>query len=488
MNVTIDNGFTFIIFGGTGDLANRKLIPAIYHLFEKDLLPKNFSLISIGRRDYSLNDYHQYILEALKSLANIQINEDVFNRLKKHIIYKKMNFLDINEYQVLNKYLEDIDENYQTGGNRLYYLAVSPDYFENIINGLQRYCMNNKDSFHRLMIEKPFGNDLASAIKLNKILVKAFQEENIYRVDHYLGKEMLQNIMVIRFSNIIFESLWNQKYIKQIQISSNETLGVETRGNYYEKTGAIMDMVQSHMLQLLSLVAMEKPQDLSPKSIHDAKVKVLKSIKNYTPEQLNQNIVRGQYDSGNGYKAYREEDNVSLDSNTETFVALKLEIDNSRWKGVPFYIRTGKRMAKKNTEIIIEFKQTESLLYNNVQPNTLIIKVQPTEGVFMQFNAKTPGSLKSIVPVQMDFCQNCEAGINSPEAYERLLYDAMRGDSTLFARWDEVEVAWKFIDKILKSWQNTNPNFPNYKPGENGPLEAYTLLGNDGHKWLNEEE
>lgn len=490
MNKTIDNGFTFVIFGGTGDLANRKLIPAIYHLFEKGLLPNNFSLVSIGRRDYSQKDYYNYIYDSLETLAKVKINDEVFSRLKEHIYYKKMNFLDSNEYGSLNKYLEEIDQKFQTSGNRLYYLAVSPDYFDDIISGLQNHCMNNKTSFHRLMIEKPFGNNLMSASNLNKLLVEAFSEENIYRVDHYLGKEMLQNIMVLRFSNIIFESLWNHKYIEQVQISSNETLGIETRGNYYEQTGAIRDMVQSHMLQLLSLVAMEKPKDLSAKSIHNEKVKLLKSIKNYSIEELRENVIRGQYGSGNNFKAYREEDNVSPNSNTDTFVALKLEIDNTRWQGVPFYIRTGKRMAKKSTEIIIEFKHPDNVLYNNslIQPNTLIIKIQPTEGVFMQFNAKTPGSLNTIVPVQMDFCQNCEAGINSPEAYERLLYDAMRGDSTLFARWDEVELSWKFIDQILDSWKTIKPDFPNYNPGENGPIQAYRLLDKSGHRWLNEEE
>jgi glucose-6-phosphate 1-dehydrogenase len=296
---------------------------------------------------------------------------------------------------------------------------------------------------------------------------------------------MLLNIMVIRFANILFEPLWNNQYIEQVQISSNETLGVETRGGYYEKSGAIRDMVQSHLLQLLSLITMEKPKDLDSTSIRDEKVKILKQLSKYNKNEIKENVIRGQYDT------YREEDRVLNTSDTETFVALKLHVNNNRWKGVPFYIRTGKKMPKKSTEIVIQFKQTENPLYDKEEaktPNILVIHVQPVEGVYLQFNAKEPGTRHKIIPVQMAFCQNCQVGINSPEAYERLLFDVMRGDATLFARWDEVLYSWEFIDSIIDVWNKAEPNFPNYKSGSYGPETADQLLEKDGKEWINIKE
>ncbi|MDF2698891.1 MAG: glucose-6-phosphate 1-dehydrogenase [Haloplasmataceae bacterium] len=470
------NSCTLVIFGGTGDLTHRKLIPALYNLEHDSNLSENFAVVTIGRRDYTDQEYREELKQSTKSFSRFSLNESTWEKLQNRLYYKKLDFTNKDNYCELNNYLLTIDNLHQTGSNRIYYLAVAPEYFANIVDSLRSDCMKVPHAFERVVIEKPFGRDLESATFLNNKIVNAFTEANTYRIDHYLGKEMLQNIMVIRFANIFFEPLWNNKYIEQVQISSNETIGVETRGEYYEKSGAIRDMLQSHMFQLLSLITMEKPNDLSPTSIRDEKVKVLKELKN-------KNVVRGQYEG------YRQEKRVADDSNTETFVALKVEVDNQRWKGVPFYIRTGKKMPKKSTEIVIKFNKSDNLLYDSthLSDNLLVIKVQPMEGVFFQFNAKKPGTQHKIIPVQMDFCQNCQVGINSPEAYERLLFDVMRGDQTLFARWDEVEYSWKFVDHIIEKWIKEEPHFPNYKTGTWGPIEADELLTEDNHEWINLE-
>lgn len=471
----------FVIFGGTGDLTKRKILPAIYNLAKENLLPQNFVLVSIGRRNYSLDKYREIAYNSIDIYSRYQLEENIWDSLKEKIYYKEMDFTNELEYTSLKTYLDSLDDKFNTKGNRIFYLAVAPNFFDVIASNLHKTKMNtNHTHFSRVVIEKPFGSDLKSAKYLNNKIISAFGEENTYRIDHYLGKEMLQNIMVIRFANSLFEPLWNNQYIEQIQITSHETLGVENRGNYYEKSGAIRDMVQSHMLQLLSLIAMEKPKSLDHNDIRDEKVKVLKALKKYNEEEIAKNIVRGQY------KNYRNEVNVSPSSKIETYVALKLEVNNKRWRNVPFYIRTGKKMPKKATEIVIQFKTHPNLLYSkeNLQPNYLIIKIQPTEGVYFQFNAKEPGTRKKIIPVQMDFCQNCDIGINSPEAYERLLYDVMLGDSTLFARWDEVYYSWKFIDTIINLWDKVEPIFPNYEEGSLGPIGAMKLLERDDRKWI----
>jgi len=489
MNKTIENGFSFIIFGGTGDLTNRKIIPAFFQLYKRKILPNNFKIIIIGRREYTQKDYYEFLYNALSKFASIN-NKDDFLNFAKYIIYYKMDYLNNALYPKLKQFILDIEAQYYIAKNRIYYLASSQEHFEIIIQNLKNNHFIEDATISRLMIEKPFGKNLENAKALNELLVDTFKEENIYRVDHYLGKEMLQNILVIRFSNIIFESLWNNQFIDHIQITSSETIGIENRGKLYDSTGAIRDMLQNHMLQLLSLVAMEKPKDLTPDSIKDEKTKVLQNIKHYSIEEICENVVLGQYGSKGNIKAYREEDNVNPNSMTETFVAMRLEIDNPRWRGVNFYFRTGKRMAKKCTEIVVQFKEVQNNLYKdfNILPNSLIIKIQPMEGIIMQFNTKKPRTINTIVPVQMDFCQNCEIGFNSPEAYERLLFDVLRGDSTLFTRWDEVEISWKLIDKIIDSCKNKSLTFPNYLPGENGPKEADMLLARFNHKWHNEED
>jgi glucose-6-phosphate 1-dehydrogenase len=481
---------SLVIFGGTGDLTHRKLLPAIYNLAKQEMLPKKFSLVAIGRQDKTNEDYREETYQAIKKHSRFKLDDKIWEQLKEHIYYHVMDFTNPNGYKDLNLFLNELDEEHLTNGNRVYYLAVAPDYFETIVQNIDISIEHAEDAWQRVVIEKPFGRDLDSAIQLNETIVDVFTEENTYRIDHYLGKEMLQNIMVIRFANLLFEPLWNNQYIEQVQISSSETLGVEKRGGYYEHSGAIRDMVQSHLLQLMSLIAMDKPDELTPNAIRDKKVKVLQEIKQLTKDDIKNYVIRGQYGASEDKKmiAYRDEERVDPKSTTETYVALKLEVNNKRWNGVPFYIRTGKRMPNKSTEIIIQFKQPHNHLYKDEEqlaPNLLVIHVQPKEGVFFQFNAKEPGTEPQIVPVQMDFCQNCQIGINSPEAYERLLLDVMKGDATLFARWDEVYYSWRFIDTILEAWNNEEPHFPNYASNTHGPKEADELLAKDGKQWIN---
>ncbi|NMA85145.1 MAG: glucose-6-phosphate dehydrogenase [Epulopiscium sp.] len=479
-----------VIFGGTGDLTHRKLIPALYNLLNENKLPPSFAVVAIGRRDKTNEEYRKDLKEAAQKFSRFKIQEEKWADLEKRIYYYSLNFMDGEGYPDLEIYLRELENKYKTQGNRMYYLAVAPEYFEVIVGDLHKNQMTEKEgSWRRVVIEKPFGQDLESAQYLNHKITHAFSEENTYRIDHYLGKEMLQNIMVIRFANAFFEPIWNNKYIDHIQISSSEVVGVEERGGYYEKAGVLKDMLQNHMLQLLALTAMEPPVRLDTQSIRDEKVKVLKGLQQMSTEEVKANVIWGQYGAAGEIKGYREENRISPESNTETFMALKVQIENFRWSGVPFYIRTGKRMPTKSTEIIVQFKSMPKILYwqeyEDLQPNLLVIRVQPMEGVFMQFNAKQPGTETQVVPVQMDFCQNCHIGSNSPEAYERLLYDVMRGDSTLFTRWDEVEYSWRFIDTIAKVRKEMNIDFPNYEAGTWGPKKAQELLQKDGREWWN---
>lgn len=472
--------YTIVIFGSNGDLSYRKLLPALYNLKNDNVLEEDITIVGIGRRDFNDDLYHQEIYASLREHSRLPVDEKTWDRFKKRIHYHKMDFNNPDEYTNLKSYLNDVDNKYNTNNKRIYYLAVAPDFFGVIVEQLKLNDMNHfNDEWPKVVIEKPFGRDLKSAQFLNDKIVDAFTENRVYRIDHYLGKEMLQNIMVIRFANSLFEPLWNSKYIKEVQITASETVGVESRGGYYESSGAIRDMAQSHLLQLICLIAMEKPISLNPVDIKNEKVHILQSLKDYKYEKVDKYVIRGQYDN------YRNEPKVDSNSNTETYVAFKTYVNNERWKDVPFYIRTGKKLPEKTTEIVIKFKEQENSLYKDVNhPNYLVIKIQPKEGVFFQFNAKEPGTIPKIVPVQMDFCQNCQIGNNSPEAYERLFYDIIRGDLTLFSRWDEVEYSWKFIDKIMEKWNNTQPNFPNYKSGTWGPKEADSLLTNDNTKWI----
>lgn len=486
-----------VLFGGTGDLTHRKLLPAVYNLKHSGKLPDNFAIVSIGRRDISTEAYREQASKSVKAFSRFKIiDENLWKDVSERIYYRQFDFNDSSGYKELNSFLNSLDKKYNTAGNRIFYLAVAPEYFALITDELNKEKMiDNTLSWQRLIIEKPFGKDLFSARKLNKKITEVFGEENTYRIDHYLGKEMIQNLMVLRFANSIFEPLWNNKYIDNIQISSSEVVGVENRGGYYEHAGALKDMVQNHMLQLLTLTAMEPPVDLSASAIKDEKVKVLRSLEKITPEKIRGDIIRGQYSQGylndNMLPAYRQEERVSPQSETETFVALKLHVDNFRWAGVPIYIRTGKRMKAKSTEIIIQFKSIPKVLYSkeysSIKPDLLVITVQPRESIYFQFNTKMPGTENNIIPVQMDFCQSCQFESNTPEAYERLIFDVMNGDSTLFTSWDEVEYSWKFVDTISTHWQTESSPLYFYESGSYGPSQCDDLLKRDNKHWWNIE-
>jgi glucose-6-phosphate 1-dehydrogenase len=483
-----------VIFGGTGDLAKRKIFPALYHLLRENTLPEKFAIVAIGRRQKNNEEYREYIYNFMKKELNIKIDEEVWSNLSQRIYYLPFKFEDSAGYERLKNTLKNLENTYHTHGNRIYYLAVAPEYFGVIVNQLKKQEMTkSENSWQRVVIEKPFGRDLQSAQRLNDEITRVFPEDNIYRIDHYLGKEMIQNIMVLRFTNTIFEPIWNSQYIDNIQISSNEQLGVDTRGAYYEKAGALRDMVQNHMMQLLTLTAMEPPIKLDNRSIGDEKKRVLRSLQEYTHESIFKDIVRGQYREGiidgKEVKSYRQEVGVNPQSSTETFVAMKLAVNNYRWAGVPFYIRTGKRMPMKSTEIIVEFKRPPEVLffkeYERLQPNILVMRIQPREGVFLRFNAKKPGMKSQIIPVDMDYYQNCQLYENCPDAYERLIYDVMRGDSTLFAHWDEVEYSWRIVDNISLAWCLKPEEVFEYDSGSRGPQAANELLERDNRKWWN---
>ncbi len=481
-----------VIFGGTGDLTHRKLMPALYNLVLDQLLPEHFSIVSVGRRNKSEEEYKEDIKESVKKHSRNKIDEAIWNRMQEMIHYYQFDFTDLEGFTGLREYLDGLDKARKTAGNRVFYLAVAPEYFETIVQGLQISNLAARPgTWNRLVIEKPFGKDLGTASKLNQRIIEVFHEKDIYRIDHYLGKEMIQNIMVLRFTNSIFESIWNNKFIDNIQISLTEKLGVGTRGGYYEHSGAMRDMIQNHIIQILSLVAMEPPINLKTDSIRTEKLKVLEAMEDITPEFLRNNVVFGQYGpgfiDGNPVAGYRQEINVPEKSDTETFVALKLHINNFRWAGTPFYIRTGKRLGKGSAEIVVQFKDLPNILYfqdKEIQePNLLVLRIQPNVGVFFQFNTKDFTTHQGIVPTQMDTSSYRPTQGNTPEAYERLIYDILRGDATLFSRWDEVEAAWSIADKLIRYREQKKHIFPNYDAGSMGPVRSFELLAKDGRKW-----
>jgi glucose-6-phosphate 1-dehydrogenase len=483
-----------VVFGGTGDLAHKKIYPAVYNLYASGQLPENFALVSIGRRDKTEDSFRREAAESIGRYTreNSGTRQDI-DRIVSRFYYRRADFTAYDGYQEIKDYLDTLDGRYRTVGNRVFYLAVAPEHFGTIVRSISRSGMSDQGTgYKRVVIEKPFGQDLRSASELNRILTGVFHEDQIYRIDHFLGKEMLQNIMVIRFANALFEPLWNNKYIDHIQITSSETVGVESRGGYYEKAGALRDMMQNHML-LLMLTAMEAPTGLDTHSVRDEKIKVLKAISVMDAGKIRRDMVRGQYGEGRIFgkpvPGYRAEDRVSPESVTETYMAMKVEIENFRWAGVPFYLRTGKRMPAKYTKIVVQFLPPPGMLYyseyGKLEPNRLIIEIQPREGVVIRFNGKKPGTKNEINPVELDFCQNCAAGEVSPDAYERLLMDVMAGDTTLFTRWDEVEYAWRLMDNVSKEWSPIRPDFPNYAAGTWGPAEADDLLERDGRSWVN---
>ncbi|WP_226035388.1 glucose-6-phosphate dehydrogenase [Aquibacillus saliphilus] len=478
-----------VIFGATGDLANRKLYPSIYRLYRTGKLSEDFAVVGVARRPLTNDEFQNNVKQSVNHFQDQEVDHDTF---ASHFHYHPFDVTDIKSYQKLNTLLNTLEDEYHTEGNRIFYLAMAPNFFGTIAANLKSEGLTTTHGWKRLVIEKPFGHDFESAKELNDQLRQAFTEDQIYRIDHYLGKEMVQNIEVIRFANAMFEPLWNNQFISNIQITSSEILGVEDRGRYYESSGALRDMVQNHMLQMMALLAMEPPIKLTTDEIRSEKVKVLRALKPITEDEVDNYFVRGQYDRGivNGEEVngYRDSNSVDPSSNTETFVSGKLIINNFRWAGVPFYIRTGKRMKQKSTEIIIQFKDLPMNLYydkgENIHPNLLVIRIQPDEGVTLHLNAKKGDFGSTSTPIKLNYNNDSKDKMNTPEAYEFLLYDCMRGDSTNFTHWDEVALSWKYVDVISNAWNNKSASqFPNYESGSNGPKDSDALLQKDGFHW-----
>lgn len=487
-----------VIFGATGDLTARKLLPAIYNLARDGQLPSQFAVVGFARREKTHEQFRQEMKDAINKFSRVKpVDETVWKNFEQQIFYHRSEFHEPSGYQALGKFLNELDGRIGTRGNRVFYLSTQPSFFTTIAEqlhgaGLIYDARTVKDKWSRVIIEKPFGHDLDSAHALQDELLKYMAERQIYRIDHYLGKETVQNLMVFRFANSLFESLWNNRYIDHVQITVGEEIGIGTRGAFWEEAGLLRDIVQNHMMQLLSLVAMEPPANLSAKEIRDEKVKVLEALRPFTEEDFKTSIVRGQYGPGfvNGeqVKGYREEANVNPKSNVETFAAMRLFIDNWRWSGVPFYLRSGKRLPKRASEIAIQFKLPPPVLFqqDNKQhePNVLAIRIQPDEGTSLKINCKVPGPANLIQPVKMDFRYGSYFGTSPPEAYERLILDCMAGDSTLFAREDEVFSSWSLFTPLLNNWKNNPPEkFPNYASGTWGPEAAEQMIAKDGRKW-----
>jgi glucose-6-phosphate 1-dehydrogenase len=492
---TAGNPCVMVIFGATGDLTKRKLIPALLNLAQEEVLPKQFAIIGCAGNELTTEVFRKNLGAELPQFAHDPIDLKMWDWLSQRIYFVKGDFQDPETYKRLQQQISEVEKLHNTGGNKFFYLAVAPRFFTPIVQQLGNAGLVREENgkWARIIIEKPFGHDLESARLLNAELKKVLDEKQIYRIDHYLGKETVQNVMVFRFTNNIIEPLWNRNYVDHVQITAAETVGVEHRGGFYETAGALRDMVPNHLFQLMTMTAMEPPISFDADEVRNKQAEVLHAIQPLAPEDVLTNMVRGQY--GEGYidgghvVGYRQEPDVSPDSNTETFVALKLQIDNWRWAGVPFYLRTGKRLAKRATEIVIQFRRTPFVLFRNtavknLETNRLVIHIQPEEGISLSFGAKVPGSVMRLGLVNMDFDYKSYFGAEHGTGYERLLRDCIAGDATLFQRADMVEAGWSVIQPIIDVWHALPARgFPNYAAGSWGPVEAEELLERDGRSW-----
>jgi len=490
-----------VIFGASGDLTRRKLVPALYNLTRERLLAPNFAVVGVARRPIGTDAFREQMKSGINAFSRVRpVQENVWESFSQGIYYHQTEFNDDEGYERLRELLDSIDRERGTAGNRVFYLATAPSNYGEIAQKLSEHGLVNRPApgskeegpWHRIIVEKPFGHDFESARNLNDELSAVFAERQIFRIDHYLGKETVQNILVFRFANGIFEPIWNRRYVDHVQITVAESIGVEGRGGYYEESGALRDMVENHMLQLLALTCMEPPVSNDATGVRDEKVKLLHAIRPIRPEDVNKYTVRGQYGPGTSgghiIPGYREEKGVEPRSTTETFVAMKLFIDNWRWADVPFYLRTGKGLPKRVTEVAIQFKPAPQLLFGqageSLEPNVLALQIQPDEGISIKFGSKVPGPTVQIRAVNMDFRYGTYFGVEPPEAYERLLLDCMLGDSTLFTRRDETEVAWSLITAIMQGWaMSPPPEFPNYDAGAWGPERAHEFMARDGRTW-----
>jgi glucose-6-phosphate 1-dehydrogenase len=476
-----------VIFGASGDLTQRKLFPALYSLAFRGLLPESFGIVGVARSELSDDEFCARMKEAVQEFGRDKLRDDIWDQLAQGMRYLATDFEDEDdEGERVTAVLKELDEQRGTAGNRVYYLAVPPDVVPTLVRRIGKH--RSKDGWVRLIAEKPFGRDLASSQELNTELQEYFDESEIFRIDHYLGKETVQNLLALRFANGIFEPIWNRQFVDHVQITVAESLGIEGRSGFYEQAGAIRDVFQNHLLQLVALTAMEPPIDFGAESVRNEKVKVLKAMHAPRPEH----VVRGQYGAGfiegDEVPAYRDEHGVAPDSMTETFVAARLRVDNWRWAGTPFYVRAGKRLARHETTIAIEFKRAphppfEDDADEELRPNVLVIHIQPDEGVSLEFAAKVPGQGLTLRTVHMDFLYGGAFRTGIPEAYERLILDCLLGDATLFTRADEVEQQWSLVDGIVEAWKRDRPAFPNYEAGTWGPEAAEELMERDGRSW-----
>ena len=485
-----------VIFGASGDLSKRKLLPSLYRLFYERRISQNFAVIGSSRTPMSDDEFRNKMRESVsKFLEDAPFDEDVWKSFAQTLFYVPGDINKPESYEDLREKLDEVEKSHQTAGNVLFYLSTQPSYYAEAVLALGEHKLNHGNGWRRIIIEKPFGHDLQSARKLNEEIHKVFDESEVYRIDHYLGKETVQNILAFRFGNSMFEPLWNRRYVDNVQITAAESIGVEGRGGYYQEAGALRDMIQNHLSQVMATVAMEPPSVFDASNVRDERAKLLRAVRIVKPDQVSQYAVAGQYGpahvGGQNLPGFRQEPSVSPDAQTDTYAAVTFLIDNWRWAGVPFYIRSGKRMPKRVTDIAIQFKAPPLGLFTQetkagpreVRPNLLVVRIQPEEGISLRFLSKSPGSGMRVRPVSMDFNYGSSFGERTPTAYETLLVDAMVGDPTLYTRQDMVDASWQIVQPILDVWAHTKFDFPNYPAGSWGPKASDEMLARQGHVW-----